>query len=129
MGKIEGRRFLSERPALCSVPPARSTHRMEIEALSCPLGEKLGVERGCSPRTGSGQDRKKQKNARGSEKNGTGQSHGRVSPFFKKIGIEFSKRCHPEVGFLAEGSRVESAWNPKRDSSSPKPLLGMTTKK
>jgi hypothetical protein len=87
MGKIEGRRFLSERPALCSVPPARSTHRMEIEALSCPLGEKLGGERGCSPRTGSGQDRKKQKNARGSEKNGTGQSHGRVSPFFPKVAV------------------------------------------
>jgi len=102
MGKIEGRRFLSERPALCSVPPARSTHRMEIEALSCPLGEKLGVERGCSPRTGSGQDRKKQKNARGSEKNGTGQSHGRVSPFFPKVAVsvKLSSRanavCHPE---------------------------------
>jgi hypothetical protein len=80
------------------------------------VSQKLGVERGCSPRTGSGQDRKKQKNARGSEKNGTGQSHGRVSPFFPKVAVsvKLSSRanavCHPErrdLGFEALGSKDE----------------------
>jgi len=63
MGKIEGRRFFPEHPPLCPVHPGRPIHRMEADAHSCPVDKKLGVERGCSPRTGSGQVRRKQEKA------------------------------------------------------------------